>query len=183
LETVPQVELYKSALTGYAWRPSFSFLRRVLHPRRMFWRNEGAKRRPIGFIEPCIPTRADKVPVGVAQDATIDGEVVVCDAAGVADFERLHSRAHDRLSFLYAFDLLTLDGVDVRPLALAERKDRLRELLQGFPPGRERRNLLCEDLRAEHESGTSRVAYGETRHCTLPKKTMITAIAQFERRR
>ena len=35
----------------------------------------------------------------------------------------------------YAFDLLVLDGVDVRPLPLAERKDRLRQLLQGCPPG------------------------------------------------
>ena len=84
---------------------------------------------------------SDRYPLVVAtaealtQDATIDGELVVCDRAGIADFERLHSREHDRLAFLYAFDLLELDGVDVRPLPLAERKDRLRELLQGCPPG------------------------------------------------
>ena len=30
------------------------------------------------------------------QDATIDGEVVVCDAMAVADFELLHGREHDR---------------------------------------------------------------------------------------
>ena len=69
----------------------------------------------------------------LTQDATIDGEHVVCDGAGIADFERLHSREHDRVAFLYAFDLLELDGVDVRPLALVERKGRLRQLLQGMP--------------------------------------------------
>jgi ATP-dependent DNA ligase len=30
----------------------------------MFWRTEAPTRRPVGFIEPCIPTRANKVPVG-----------------------------------------------------------------------------------------------------------------------
>jgi bifunctional non-homologous end joining protein LigD len=30
----------------------------------MFWRTPAAKRQPPGFIEPCIPTRASKPPVG-----------------------------------------------------------------------------------------------------------------------
>jgi ATP dependent DNA ligase domain len=46
---------------------------------------------------------------------TIDGEVVCCDDAGVAVFQKLHSRAHDGEAFLYAFDLLELDGEDWRP--------------------------------------------------------------------
>jgi ATP-dependent DNA ligase len=66
----------------------------------------------------------------LACDATIDGEVVVCDRAGVADFERLHSREHDRQAFLWAFDLLDLDGEDFRPIPLLERKDALRRLLR-----------------------------------------------------
>src|SRR5258708_7634373 len=44
----------------------------------------------------------------------IDGELVVCDAAGVSSFERLRSRQHDPSAFLYAFDLLALDGQDLR---------------------------------------------------------------------
>jgi hypothetical protein len=32
--------------------------------RTMFWRNPAAKRRPPGFIEPCIPTCVSKPPVG-----------------------------------------------------------------------------------------------------------------------
>jgi bifunctional non-homologous end joining protein LigD len=30
----------------------------------MLWRNSSPKRQPPGFVEPCIPTRADKPPVG-----------------------------------------------------------------------------------------------------------------------
>jgi len=52
--------------------------------------------------------------LGLPQNATIDGEVVVCDPMGVADFELLHSREHDRRASLYAFDLLGLDSVDLR---------------------------------------------------------------------
>jgi ATP-dependent DNA ligase len=44
---------------------------------------------------------------------------VVCDRAGGADFERLHSREHDRQAFLWAFDLLELDGEDLRPTPLS----------------------------------------------------------------
>jgi hypothetical protein len=57
------------------------------------------------------------------QDATIDGEVVVCDAMAVADFELLHGREHDRRAFLYAFDLLELDGVDLRPFPLERAQE------------------------------------------------------------
>jgi bifunctional non-homologous end joining protein LigD len=56
--------------------------------------------------------------------------VVVYEGGGVANFERLQGRAHDGYAFLYAFDLLELDGTDVRTLPLDERKDRLRQLLR-----------------------------------------------------
>jgi ATP-dependent DNA ligase len=46
---------------------------------------------------------------------SVDGEAVCCDDAGVAVFEKLHSRAHDGEVFLYALDLLELDGEDWRP--------------------------------------------------------------------
>jgi ATP-dependent DNA ligase len=147
----------------------------------MLWRTSAPSRRPVGFIEPCIPARAQKPPAGpqwlheikhdgyrlivcrradrvrlftrrgydwterypliaaaadaLACDATIDGEVVVCDRAGVADFERLHSREHDGRAFLRAFDLLELDGEDLRPSPLFERKAALRRLLRRAKTG------------------------------------------------
>jgi hypothetical protein len=49
--------------------------------------------------------------------------------------ERLHSRVHDAQVFLYAFDLLELDGEDWRPRPLAERKARLSKLIAKAPAG------------------------------------------------
>jgi ATP-dependent DNA ligase len=68
-------------------------------------------------------------------DATIDGEAVVCDGGEIADFELMHSRAHDRRAILYAFDLLELDGVDLCLHPLDRRKDELRKLLVGSATG------------------------------------------------
>jgi hypothetical protein len=52
------------------------------------------------------------------RSCTIDGELVVTDDNGISDFEMLQSRAHDFNAFLYGFDLLELDGEDLRPLPL-----------------------------------------------------------------
>jgi bifunctional non-homologous end joining protein LigD len=60
--------------------------------------------------------------------ATIDGEVVCCDANGLSVFEELHSRRHDGSGHAVAFDLLELDGEDLRPQPLHARKARLEKL-------------------------------------------------------
>jgi bifunctional non-homologous end joining protein LigD len=62
----------------------------------------------------------------------LDGEAVCCDPHGTANFERLHSRAHDDRVFLYAFDLLELGGLDLRPQPLEERRGRFQHLLRNF---------------------------------------------------
>jgi ATP-dependent DNA ligase len=48
----------------------------------------------------------------------IDGEAVVLGVDGVADFNALYSRQHDEEVQLYAFDVLALDGDDLRTLPL-----------------------------------------------------------------
>jgi bifunctional non-homologous end joining protein LigD len=68
-----------------------------------------------------------------ATTVTIDGEAVCCDDAGMAVFEKLQSRAHDGEAFLYAFDLLDLDGEDWRPRSLDARKTQLERLLAKAP--------------------------------------------------
>lgn len=65
----------------------------------------------------------------------IDGELVVLRPDGVADFNLLHSRKHDREAQLYAFDMLALEEEDMRPLPLSERKDRLADLIRKPTPG------------------------------------------------
>jgi hypothetical protein len=44
----------------------------------------------------------------------VDGEAVWAGADGRSDFDTLHSNAHDHQVFLYAFDLLELNGEDYR---------------------------------------------------------------------
>jgi bifunctional non-homologous end joining protein LigD len=62
--------------------------------------------------------------------AIIDAEVVWLDTDGTAQFDALHSRVMDRAAVALAFDLLMLDGDDLRRKPLAERKAVLRKLLK-----------------------------------------------------
>ncbi len=76
---------------------------------------------------------------GDGPDLLVDGEIVAF-AGGRTSFERLQQRMgiHDaeraRRSpvavYYYLFDLLELDGTDVRPLPLLERKARLRRAIE-----------------------------------------------------
>ncbi|HET8644618.1 MAG TPA: DNA ligase, partial [Vicinamibacteria bacterium] len=75
-------------------------------------------------------------------DLVLDGEVVVLDREGRPTFQGLQKRvqlrrapdiaraARQRPAVLFAFDLLALDGHDLRPLPLRERKRLLREVLR-----------------------------------------------------
>src|SRR5215469_14946540 len=64
----------------------------------------------------------------------IDGEAVVLDGDGIADFNALHSRRHDAKVWLYAFDVLALDDEDLRGLPLSLRKLNLARLLSRRQP-------------------------------------------------
>ena len=71
-----------------------------------------------------------------ASQAVIDGELVVEAGGGASDFSSLQAdlsegRA-DRFVF-YAFDLLYLDGHDLRGAALIDRKETLARLISGAP--------------------------------------------------
>jgi bifunctional non-homologous end joining protein LigD len=69
-----------------------------------------------------------------AKSAVIDGEAVVQDANGRSDFGALQAAlgGGDTGAIVYfAFDLLHLDGKDLRDLPLIERKAKLKELLAG----------------------------------------------------
>ena len=70
-----------------------------------------------------------KLPV---QDAILDGEVVVLDAAGLSSFARLQASFEKNekhpLTF-FGFDLLHLNGRNLRGLPLRDRKDLLRQAM------------------------------------------------------
>src|ERR1700676_1042413 len=65
----------------------------------------------------------------------IDGEAVVLGVDGIADFNALHSHRHDHEVQLYAFDILALDGEDLRGPPLSMRKTNLARLLARRPDG------------------------------------------------
>ena len=57
-----------------------------------------------------------------------DSELVCLDERGVSQFYQLLNRKAEPV--LYAFDLLWLDGEDLRRLSLIERKQKLRDLIR-----------------------------------------------------
>jgi bifunctional non-homologous end joining protein LigD len=64
-----------------------------------------------------------------AVSCLIDGEAVACDNDGMPRFERLRYRRADGHVFLYAFDLIELDGDDLRREPIERRKVLLIRLL------------------------------------------------------
>ena len=67
------------------------------------------------------------------RSAILDGEAVALDRKGVADFHELHRRqlgqADGKITYK-AFDLLWLNGKDLRPQPWSERKSRLQTLIE-----------------------------------------------------
>jgi bifunctional non-homologous end joining protein LigD len=64
-----------------------------------------------------------------ARSFTLDGEACVSGPDGVAIFDALHRHGTVSEAMLYAFDLLELDGEDLRALPLGDRKTRLARLV------------------------------------------------------
>jgi bifunctional non-homologous end joining protein LigD len=77
---------------------------------------------------PGIIMAARKLP---CRTAILDGEVIVQDARGVSDFEALQAALRSKTAYLifYVFDLLHLDGKDLREKPLLERRNKLKELI------------------------------------------------------
>ena len=141
-------------------------------------------------LTPTFPEVARAIK-GLPYDGLVlDGEVVVHDDRGLPDFGRLQRRgkltnrrdvaraALELPATYYAFDLLAMDGVDLRVLPLLERKAFLREVLPTIGPIRfsdhvpEQGEALAETVRqmglegivakradSKYETGRSRSWY------------------------
>jgi bifunctional non-homologous end joining protein LigD len=57
-----------------------------------------------------------------SRSCIIDGEAVACDDNGLPSFNRIRYRRHDASVFLFAFDLIELNGDDLRRDPLEVRK-------------------------------------------------------------
>ncbi|HVC30992.1 MAG TPA: DNA ligase D [Steroidobacteraceae bacterium] len=79
-------------------------------------------------------------------DCVIDGEAVALDRQGVSDFSALQSalaEGREAALILFAFDLMFLEGGDLRPLPLERRKEALAKRLESLPaPSRVRLRYL-----------------------------------------
>ena len=153
---------------------------------------------PAGFIEPCLPSPADRPPSGAnwiheikrdgyrlmarrgsvgirlmtrrgndwsdrfplvveavnhlkVRSCLIDGEVVCCDERGLARFDVLGRRRNEAVAFLYAFDLLELDGTDLRREPIEVRKAMLASILR-----KARHGVRLND-HLEHPEGRRRI--------------------------
>jgi bifunctional non-homologous end joining protein LigD len=85
-----------------------------------------------------VPRIVDTLAQLPAASVTLDGEGVACDANGVTNFELLRAalgHPAKREVFLYAFDLLELDGRDVRREPWSDRRWKLARLLRGAGQG------------------------------------------------
>jgi bifunctional non-homologous end joining protein LigD len=115
-----------------------------------------ARRDPVGIRlltrngydwSPRYPAIVAAVNLLKVRSCLIDGEAVACNDQGLAVFDRLRYRRTDASVFLYAFDLLEIDGQDLRREPLETRKATLASLLRGCQPGVRLNGHL------EHEDG------------------------------
>ena len=82
------------------------------------------------------PTIAGSVGRLRCRSCVIDGEVVIVDEHGRAVFERLQNGPRIKPeAVLFAFDLIELDGQDLRREPLLTRKKTLLSLVKGAPAG------------------------------------------------
>ena len=92
-----------------------------------------------------LPAVTEAMRALAARSVTLDGEVVICAPDGRSDFERMRavfSRHGAPEALLYAFDLLELDGCDLRGEPWHVRRAALTKLLRHSAPG----IRLCEHI-------------------------------------
>jgi len=77
---------------------------------------------------PFIAMAVGKLPV---RSCLIDGEAIVCDAKGLAVFDLIRRHGTIASAVHCAFDLLELDGDDLRREPIEKRKELLADLLGG----------------------------------------------------
>src|SRR5215831_3371186 len=79
------------------------------------------------------PLIADAAAALKVRSCLIDGEAVACDGDGLPSFDRLRYRRQDSTVLLFAFDLLELNGQDLRREPIELRKAALARLLRAAP--------------------------------------------------
>jgi bifunctional non-homologous end joining protein LigD len=131
------VRLVEPCLPSPAKRPPAgpNWLHEIKHDS---FRNHGAsRRRGRAAVHPQRDDFTARFPLAAAAVAAlpgrsflIDGEAIVCDKNGLAVFELIRGYRTLAGAVLCAFDLLELDGEDLRRHAIEKRKALLAKLLR-----------------------------------------------------
>ena len=103
-----------------------------------------------------FPLIADAINSLSVRSCLIDGEAIVVGTTGLSVFDLIRYRQHDRAAILCAFDLIELDGKDLRRKALEERKHTLANVLY-----RERDGLVFN----QHYDGDGAIIFKQA--CSL----------------
>jgi bifunctional non-homologous end joining protein LigD len=82
-----------------------------------------------------FPLAAAAVAALPARSCLIDGEAIVTDQKGLAVFDLIRGHRPSATAVLCAFDLIELDGEDLRREPIEIRKSTLKSLLRGKPAG------------------------------------------------
>src|ERR1700751_3738021 len=91
--------------------------------------------RPGNDMTRRFPLIVDAIARLRSRSCIVDGEAVACDGNGVASFDLIRNhRANDSV-FLYAFDLIELNGDDLRRDPLQVRKATLASIVVKARPG------------------------------------------------
>jgi bifunctional non-homologous end joining protein LigD len=112
-----------------------------------------------------VPRIVDTLARLPASSVTLDAEGVACDPGGVTNFELLRAalgRPAKREVFLYAFDLLELDGRDMRREPWSDRRWKLARLLRGA--GSRRPVIRSHGRKRRRGSIPPRLRNGARRH-------------------
>ena len=99
------------------------------------------------FAERC-PLIVDAIRRLSGRSCIVDGEAIVVDQEGLSVFDLLRYRRHDHAATLCAFDLIEVDGADLRRSPIKERKRHLAQLLRQPDHG----NCAQRDLRWRRRS-------------------------------
>jgi bifunctional non-homologous end joining protein LigD len=91
--------------------------------------------RPGNDLTPRFPLIAEALARLRSRSCIIDGEAVACGDDGIACFELIRRWDTDDSAFMWAFDLIELDGTDMRRDPLATRKAKLADILARAAPG------------------------------------------------
>jgi bifunctional non-homologous end joining protein LigD len=120
--------------TGGAW------LHEIKHDGfRVIARKEGGRvrlySRPGNDLTDRFPLIVEALTRLRSRSCIIDGEAVCCGDDGVPSFDRIRYRRYDASVFLYAFDVIELNGDDLRRDPLEVRKATPASVLAKAAPG------------------------------------------------